>query len=123
MSSIAALLQAAVFMLWGYVWVYINGRLTWAIDLFWFLALCWLSQAVKYVSHATIAGSVACWYFGKDDLKFPTMRSMIRACTTSLGSIIYGSTFMFLFKVWHNLPQYRCLAPVMDGILFHFALT
>mmetsp|Transcript_27458 Transcript_27458/g.48939 ORF Transcript_27458/g.48939 Transcript_27458/m.48939 type:complete len:722 (-) Transcript_27458:112-2277(-) len=92
-----AILQAGLFVMWGYIWVTVNGRLTWAIDVLCFLLFFWVSQLCKYAGHTIIAGSTASWYFGKTETRC-TLNSALRVFTTSLGSVVYGSVMMALFK-------------------------
>ena len=63
---------------------------------FWLLlSFYWTAHVVKNVVHVTVAGTVGSWYFlapqphgrGAD----PTRRALVRALTTSFGSICLGS--------------------------------
>lgn len=94
----SAILQAGIFVVWGYIWVTVNGRLTWAVDLICFLLFFWASQLFKYLAHTIIAGSTASWYYGKAETQ-ATLNSTLRAFTTSLGSVAYGSLMMATFKL------------------------
>lgn len=98
MAYTGAALQAAVFVVWGYIWVTINGRLTWAVDMLCILLFFWIGQLFKYAAHTIIAGSTASWYFGKTETR-ATLYSTLRVFTTSLGSVVYGSLMMAMFKV------------------------
>eukprot|EP00951_Prasinocladus_malaysianus_P006364 scaffold45227_cov45-Prasinocladus_malaysianus.AAC.1 len=115
-NYVAAIAQAAVFITWGYIWVTINARLTWVVDVLWFVCFIWVSQIIKYAAFTVTAGSVATWYFGKK-AKFPTLRSALRALTTSLGSVIYGSILMALFKVRSSHPTLRHSLSVQTAAL------
>jgi len=56
------------------------------------LSFFWTLQTIKAVVHATVAGTVASWYFLSPNVPpQPTIRSLRRACTTSLGSLCLGA--------------------------------
>merc|ERR1711904_152492 len=57
------------------------------------LVLFWGIQVLKNLVHVTIAGSFASWYFRYPHHQEanPTLTALIRACTTSFGSVCLGS--------------------------------
>ena len=71
------------------------------IALFFFMiSLYWGSAVIMNVVHTTVAGSFASWYFlyptqGQEN---PTWKSMMRALTTSFGSICFGSFIVAVIK-------------------------
>ncbi|KAF9439260.1 putative choline transporter, neither null mutation nor overexpression affects choline transport [Entomortierella beljakovae] len=62
----------------------------------------WTSQVLSNIVHTTICGVFATFYFMKGSpqgvSKSPTVESMKRACTTSIGSICFGSLVIAIIQ-------------------------
>ncbi|KAG0003421.1 putative choline transporter, neither null mutation nor overexpression affects choline transport [Entomortierella chlamydospora] len=62
----------------------------------------WTSQVLANIAHTTICGVYATYYFMKGSpqgvTKSPTVESMKRACTTSIGSICFGSLIIAIIQ-------------------------
>merc|ERR1711959_29995 len=73
------------------------GRL---LTLYLLLMLFWGIQVLKNLVHVTIAGSFASWYFRYPHHQEanPTLTALIRACTTSFGSVCLGSLVVALVR-------------------------
>lgn len=88
---------AAVLLGWTLIWVaavsYTAQMRSQASVLV--LLLCsyiWVSQVLRAVVNATVAGTVASWYFLSPNVPpNPTVRSLRRALTTSFGSLCLGA--------------------------------
>jgi len=93
----AAIGAAAVQLLWLLLWAaaasFTSERSNQAVVLVLLvLSLLWTSQLIKAVLHATVAGTVASWYFLSPNVpRNPTGRALRRALTTSFGSLCLGS--------------------------------
>ncbi|ORZ04392.1 plasma-membrane choline transporter-domain-containing protein [Lobosporangium transversale] len=76
---------------------------------FCFLSFYWTSQVIKNIVHVTIAGVYATYYFlmgsPQGMTKSPTWESFKRACTTSIGSICFGSLIIAVIQTLRALAQ------------------
>ncbi|KAF9103345.1 putative choline transporter, neither null mutation nor overexpression affects choline transport [Mortierella sp. GBA35] len=76
---------------------------------FCFFSFYWTSQVIKNVIHVTIAGVFATYYFMAGSpqgmSKSPTLASFKRACTTSIGSICFGSLIIAVIQTLRALTQ------------------
>ena len=88
---------AGLLLLWMFVW---SAALSYTAQLpaqgsvlfLLVISLIWTAQLLKAVVNATVAGTVASWYFLSPNVpKAPTTRSLKRALTTSFGSLCLGS--------------------------------
>jgi hypothetical protein len=79
----------------------------------------WTSQVIKTIIHVTDAGVFATFYFLEGTPQgtgsTPTLSSLKRACTTSIGSICYGSliiallnTVRFILRSFANSDDGAC---------------
>ncbi|KAG0081293.1 putative choline transporter, neither null mutation nor overexpression affects choline transport [Linnemannia elongata] len=80
-----------------------------ALIVFCFFSFYWTSQVIKNIIHVTIAGVFATYYFMAGSpqgmSKSPTMASFKRACTTSIGSICFGSLIIAIIQTLRALTQ------------------
>ncbi|KAG0371165.1 plasma-membrane choline transporter-domain-containing protein [Gamsiella multidivaricata] len=69
---------------------------------FCFFSFYWTSQVLENIVHTTICGVFATFYFMKGSpqgmTKSPTAESFKRACTTSIGSICFGSLIIAIIQ-------------------------
>ncbi|KAG0244121.1 plasma-membrane choline transporter-domain-containing protein [Mortierella sp. GBAus27b] len=76
---------------------------------FCFFSFYWTSQVIKNIVHVTISGVYACYYFlmgsPQGISKSPTWESFKRACTTSIGSICFGSLIIAVVQTLRALAQ------------------
>ncbi|KAL1530401.1 hypothetical protein AB1Y20_001306 [Prymnesium parvum] len=92
-----ALGAAVVQLVWLFLWVtalsYTSERTNQAVVMVvLLLSFFWTSQLIKAIVHATVAGTVASWYFLHPNVpRNCTARSLRRALTTSFGSLCLGS--------------------------------
>ncbi|KAF9127768.1 putative choline transporter, neither null mutation nor overexpression affects choline transport [Mortierella sp. 14UC] len=91
---------------------------------FCFFSFYWTSQVIKNVIHVTIAGVFATYYFMAGSpqgmSKSPTLASFKRACTTSIGSICFGSLIIAVIQTLRALTQIL-RSDGNDGILAFIA--
>jgi len=96
-------------LLWLMLWsttsyntmVYFGGNTTGQLlGIYFILMLFWGVQVLKNVLHVTIAGSFASWYyrFPHHQENNPTLTALIRACTTSFGSVCLGSLLVAIVR-------------------------
>lgn len=90
--------QVSFFVGWIYLYVTLFGRLGYWIDVVLFIVLLWLGQSTRYVLHVAVAGCTGAWYFQLKE-PYPVFFSVLRACTTSAGSIVFGSMLMTVTKI------------------------
>ncbi|KAK3848727.1 MAG: plasma-membrane choline transporter-domain-containing protein [Linnemannia gamsii] len=80
-----------------------------ALIVFCFFSFYWTSQVIKNIIHVTIAGVFATYYFMAGSpqgmSKSPTIASFKRACTTSIGSICFGSLVIAVIQTLRALTQ------------------
>ncbi|KAF9291320.1 putative choline transporter, neither null mutation nor overexpression affects choline transport [Mortierella alpina] len=80
-----------------------------ALIVFCFFSFYWTSQVIKNIVHVTIAGVFATYYFMAGSpqgmSKSPTAASFKRACTTSIGSICFGSLIIAIIQTLRALAQ------------------
>ncbi|KAG0286221.1 putative choline transporter, neither null mutation nor overexpression affects choline transport, partial [Dissophora globulifera] len=69
---------------------------------FCFFSFYWTSQVMENIIHTTICGVYATYYFMKGSpqgmTSSPTIESLKRACTTSIGSICFGSLIIAVIQ-------------------------
>jgi hypothetical protein len=68
------------------------------------LSLYWGQQVIKNISHTTTAGSVASWWFSQNNSS-PTLNSLHRTLTTSLGPICLGSLLVAIVKALREMAR------------------
>lgn len=80
-----------------------------SLIVFCFFSFYWTSQVIKNIVHVTISGVYACYYFlmgsPQGMTKSPTWESFKRACTTSIGSICFGSLIIAVVQTLRALAQ------------------
>ena len=72
----------------------------------------WVSEVIRNVTHVTVCGSHASWYFAGDNYRAanPTLGAFRRAATYSFGSICFGSLLVAILQTLRRLFQVRvCL--------------
>ena len=70
------------------------------------VSLIWTAQLLKAVVNATVAGTVASWYFLSPNVpRAPTARALKRALTTSFGSLCLGSLVAASLKSMRALAR------------------
>lgn len=76
---------------------------------FCFFSFYWTSQVIANIVHVTISGLFATYYFlmGSEQgmTKSPTVESFKRACTTSIGSICFGSLVIAIIQTLRTIAQ------------------
>ncbi|KAI8605471.1 plasma-membrane choline transporter-domain-containing protein [Dissophora ornata] len=94
-----------------------------ALIVFCFFSFYWTSQVIRNVVHVTVSGVYACYYFlmgsPQGMSKSPTIESFKRACTTSIGSICFGSLIIAAIQTFRALAQ--MLRADSDGFLAFIA--
>ncbi|KAG0370328.1 plasma-membrane choline transporter-domain-containing protein [Gamsiella multidivaricata] len=95
-----------------------------ALIVFCFFSFYWTSQVIKNIVHVTISGVFACYYFlmgsPQGMSKSPTLESFKRACTTSIGSICFGSLIIAAIQTLRALAQ-MLRGDGSDGIMAFLA--
>jgi len=87
------------------------------------LSFFWTLQTIKAVVHATVAGTVASWYFLSPHVPpSPTKRALRRAVTTSFGSLCLGALLASSLQTTRVLSRVAsrhapCGAGVRSGCL------
>lgn len=80
-----------------------------ALIVFCFFSFYWTSQVIKNIIHVTISGVFATYYFMAGSpqgmVKSPTLASFKRACTTSIGSICFGSLIIAVIQTLRAIVQ------------------
>ncbi|KAF9423191.1 putative choline transporter, neither null mutation nor overexpression affects choline transport [Podila epigama] len=80
-----------------------------ALIVFCFFSFYWTSQVIKNIIHVTISGVFATYYFMAGSpqgmVKSPTVASFKRACTTSIGSICFGSLIIAVIQTLRAIGQ------------------
>merc|ERR1711988_2022292 len=66
------------------------------------VAFYWGLQVTKNISHTVTVGAVGSWWFRPDDGN-AVGGSLHRACTTSLGSICFGSLLVAVLRALEQL--------------------
>eukprot|EP01084_Bolivina_argentea_P238910 401421_1 len=61
------------------------------------ISYIWNHQVIKNIGHTTISALIAHWYFSPNS-PYPTCHALMRCCTTSLGSIVFGSLFVNILQ-------------------------
>ena len=97
LAVVQVMSQVFLFVGWIYLYVTLFGRLGDLVDCVLFFVLLWLGQITRYILHVTIAGCTASWYFNLKEPR-PVFFAALRACTTSIGSITFGSMLMTVAK-------------------------
>jgi hypothetical protein len=65
----------------------------------WVLSLIWTMQVFRNIVRVTVAGTVSLYYFQQHNMpRMTTAIALLRACTSSLGSICFGSLFVPLVE-------------------------
>jgi hypothetical protein len=97
---------------------------SYAAFFFMLLSFYWGLQVFKNISHTAIAGTVATWWYSAESAG-ATGSSLKRACTTSLGSICFGSLLVAIIQVLRSMAESAkqegngaaCLAECILGCL------
>lgn len=93
-----------VSLVWMAVWIFgVSGcglRRLHALIILGFLAsLLWTMQVLRNIVRVTVAGTVALFYFQEHNMPTSTTPvALLRCCTSSLGSICFGSFFVPLVE-------------------------
>jgi len=128
-SYVLAVLQIGWLALWSFatlcVYHLMGSDQTGARGLVYFvclISLYWTCQVLKNVGHVTTSGTVATWWLVPANTR-PTMGSLKRACTTSFGSICFGSLIVAVLEALRNvLQQVRLQAQRSDNVAAVFVL-
>lgn len=106
-----AVLQVGWFAMWSFatlcVYRLLGAQQTGVNGLVYFLVLIslyWTAQVLKNVGHVTTAGTVATWWLVPTNTQ-PTCGSLKRACTTSFGSICFGSLVVAVLEATRAVLQ------------------
>eukprot|EP01094_Clydonella_sp_ATCC50884_P020501 TRINITY_DN426_c0_g1_i6.p2 TRINITY_DN426_c0_g1~~TRINITY_DN426_c0_g1_i6.p2 ORF type:complete len:306 (+),score=131.91 TRINITY_DN426_c0_g1_i6:1186-2103(+) len=85
---------------------YVDDYLMGAVLIYLIFSWYWTMQVVRNVVHVTIAGAVASWYFQADASPTDaTKNALRRACTTSFGSICFGSLIVAIIETLRTLAE------------------
>merc|ERR1711988_398045 len=106
---VVAAVSLGMQLLWLMLWsttsynalVFLGGSTTGQILAVYFIVmLFWGVQVLKNIVHVTIAGSFASWYFRypHHQESNPTLTALLRACTTSFGSVCLGSLVVAIVR-------------------------
>ncbi len=104
MSVISVFVQMGWSSLWSFTALssafYVTGSVQgYLLYVFFLFSFYWTSQVVKNVSHFTISGTFATWYFQINNIPTnPTLKAAKRALTSSFGSICLGSLIVALIQ-------------------------
>eukprot|EP01104_Vermistella_antarctica_P011737 TRINITY_DN3310_c2_g1_i1.p1 TRINITY_DN3310_c2_g1~~TRINITY_DN3310_c2_g1_i1.p1 ORF type:complete len:620 (+),score=97.81 TRINITY_DN3310_c2_g1_i1:93-1952(+) len=114
--AVGSLVPLAIYLLlWSVTLLVVTNYSagTWPIVVYAIFSVFWTSQVIKNVVHVTTSGVVATWFFVSPENmpKAPTRGALVRACTTSFGSIALGSLLVALIKTL------RALIPRRGGLL------
>lgn len=66
------------------------------------LSLFWGCGVIVNIVHTTIAGTVAAWWFNANS-KGATGAALKRSCTTSLGSICFGTLLVAILETFMSV--------------------
>jgi len=72
--------------------------LKYLIFVFFLFVHYWVTQVLKNVVHVTVSGTFGHYFFSGGMARNPTVKSLKRALTYSLGSIIFGSLIVAVLK-------------------------
>lgn len=98
---------AGVLTIWTMIWVaavsYTSQFSSQAVVLVLLaLSFIWVTQLLRAVVNATVAGTIASWYFLSPNVpRDPTARAFRRSLTTSFGSLCLGSLVATTLKALH----------------------
>ncbi|KAF9578228.1 putative choline transporter, neither null mutation nor overexpression affects choline transport [Lunasporangiospora selenospora] len=80
-----------------------------ALIVFLFFSFYWVSQVITNIVHVAVSGLFATYYFMAGSPRgmgnSPTCASFKRACTTSIGSICFGSLIIAVIQTMRALAQ------------------
>jgi Plasma-membrane choline transporter len=82
-----------------------NGRLMEIVVLI--ISLYWTTMVIKNIVRVTVADAIGCWWMQSDGTLF---EPLVRACTTSLGTICFGSLVAFPAQTLSVLGGCLCWA-------------
>lgn len=82
-----------------------NGRLIELVVLG--ISLYWTTMVIKNIVRVTVADAIGCWWMQTDGTLF---EPLVRACTTSLGTICFGSLVAFPASVLSVIGGFVCWA-------------
>jgi len=106
-TLLAGLGVATMQVIWIVMWTVLvvnaltRGRTVSNIELILLvLSMIWTTQVLVNLVHVTVAGTVSTWYFMHETGMplNPTLRSFIRASTSSFGSVCLGSLFVSILR-------------------------
>ena len=99
------------------------------------LALFFVQQVIQNAVHVTVAGTVATWWYAPNESGCGTVcSSFIRTCTTSLGSICFGSLLVAIIQALKAMARQaredgecsalacvaQCILGCIEGIVEYF---
>ncbi|KAI8354701.1 plasma-membrane choline transporter-domain-containing protein [Mortierella sp. GBAus27b] len=135
---IAGIIMAVFALLYATTWFYWRSRIPFAtfgtgsdnnkgkfygLVVFAFFSYYWSSQVFTNIVHTTVCGVYATYYFMKGSPQgmsaSPTLASLKRSCTTSLGSICFGSLIIAIIQTLKLLANIA--RGESDGILAFLA--
>lgn len=110
---VAAIAVTILMMLWVFVWYVCcivllrnwEGGAAWGILAYALFTLYWIAEVIKNVTHVTIAGSAASWYFESASYRpeNPTLGAFYRSVTFSFGSICLGSMIVAILTTLRRM--------------------
>ena len=116
---------AGVLLAWTLIWVaavsYTSQFASQATVLaLLLLSFVWVTQLLRAIINATVAGTVASWYFLSPNVpRDPTSRALRRALTTSFGSLCLGSLVAASLKTMRMAAKSVSSRVTGDGWVSH----
>lgn len=114
LNVVSVVLQFLWLMLYSYVTLQLQARYgrggVIALTIYMLLSLFWTMQMIKNLVHTTNCGVFATWYFMNHTTDMPTspmMGALKRSCTTSFGSIAFGSLIVAVIQTLRTLANIR----------------
>lgn len=144
MSIVSVFVQMGWSTLWAFTTLssalYVTGTVQgYLLYVFFLFSFYWTSQVIRNVSHFTISGTFATWYFQINNIPTnPTLKAAKRAMTSSFGTIALGSLLVALIQtvraILRSLVRGRgdnialvilaclidCLLGCIEGLLRYF---
>jgi len=104
-----------VLMGWVFAWsmaviatiAHFSGGGLYALCVWEVFTFYWVAGTIRNVTHVTVAGSHAAWYFQGDGTRArnPTLSAFRRAATYSFGSICFGSLLVAILQTLKRICQ------------------
>jgi hypothetical protein len=141
-TSALAYGSLAVIIVWYFVWLaalalaqQFSPTLAYCLTAYLLFSLYWVTQVLQNILHVSVSGLYASVYFlrgkGLPFPEHPTLDSLRRAGTTSLGSICLGSMLVALLQTLRSLIQLArghrvlrmfadCILSILENLMMYF---